>query len=290
MENQVARIAATVNNQLNQPAGTDPARFAGSIAADFWVEAGRVVAVNPADGASCLPCAEVITPEFARSTKGSQSAMESFLLELQDKGEKPKLWGLHNYQDLFPIYRPGNYSSKVPSDGLQGTTLQTYTRLIDHSRLGKAGYEYWVTETGAQLSPKGVGGIKVTSDAAGNDVLTANSPLTSLALDEQAAFDASRKFASMGAWSPGRLTHAIYYLINPPGDDPSAGTFDSALLTKNKNARPAYCGLVWASRSLDAATVAQQDKACIFATATPISPVGGGFGEIPAWAFEGFTP
>jgi hypothetical protein len=259
---------------LEAPAGVDKGRWIGSLVAEYWRQAQAVVGRD----------SQVITPEFSEYRDLAQSVIEGFISDLQEHGggqlgRMPKFWGFHNYGDLFPLIRPKGFNPKLATGdaGMPTTVLQSFGRAVGASKATDSNYELWDTETGAQLAhpgvPIGESGGPVRSLLEGSTV----PPLTPLAASSTAAFEASRKFASMGQWS-GRLKRAVYYQLRGVGETKNnVVPFESSLLTPTGQGRPAFCGLLFGTLAKAQAS----PSACLW------NKDDQGFGaERPTWAMQ----
>lgn len=228
--------------KLTAGPGVDKARLGGQQAAKYWIAADEAVRA-----ASCGSCS-VVAGEFSAASGPSLGYVEGFIEELRARGKRPKVWGIHNYEDLLPPVRPSSFTlGKDKKKNLQTTILQTYGGLVARY-MGRSPYELWDTETGVLLQKSG-SKTPIPPTVGGGARKSVSSPFTPLATKASLAYDAARRFGQMRLWSS-RLTHAVYYGALAP-DPTNGGGFDSAFGTSTGLLRPAFCGLLGLAYSKD---------------------------------------
>ncbi len=187
-------------------------------AAELWKVAHSVVTHH------CGGCT-MVAGEFSVYNKGYMERYKRFMVEHHFR---PRVWGLHDYQDLVAVPAP-----EKPEEALKASYVNSgakgYAKLTS-TGLGKP--RIWLSEQGVELDNS----INTTR-------LKGNSELQRVSAED---------FLRLASTST-RIELVNYYMYHSP--EPSAEhlhpeeeeVFDSGLLNEKGEPRPAYCVLAYTS-------------------------------------------
>jgi sugar lactone lactonase YvrE len=196
----------------NNPLPNDPER-----AAQFWQVAQNVLT----SGLHCsYPACTMVAGEFAEYDHTYIESYRSTLYQHPCKecwSGKPHIWGLHDYHDVTRI-----------AEGSENNDAKEFTKLATE-RL--ADPRIWISEAGVELQN--------------------NSGATGLEGFTSIETDAAEDFLRLHSVAQQQIERVYYYQYKAPTEAENqrakGHAFDSALLNKKNEPRPAYCVLAFDS-------------------------------------------